>query len=154
VNDNVIKGPKSEGLRISDDIILRSSDKSCTNSKLLDEYTSRVLLPQIAKVQSDSRFTNKAAMRLIVNCSAHIHEHIVQTFAAHQVKMFSFQPHKANAFRCLNLRLFGVLKAKLHCELLVDSDGSVVVFIRRIFHNMKLILGPHNIDSTFIHIDI
>jgi hypothetical protein len=67
VNDRVISTLKSEWFRISGDMILRKQDKLYMHAALFAEYVPKVFLLHIAKIRSDSRFTDKEAVLLMDN---------------------------------------------------------------------------------------
>jgi hypothetical protein len=75
-----------------------------------------------------------------------------QTLAARLVQIFTFQAHTINTFQCLDRRLFALLKKKSDGELLLGSDDSAVVFIRRVFHSMKKTLMSENARSALVRI--
>jgi hypothetical protein len=75
-----------------------------------------------------------------------------QPLAAHLVQIFMFQAHTINTFQSLDRRLFGLLKKKSYGELLLDSDDSLAVFIRRVFHSMKKTLMSYNARSALARI--
>jgi hypothetical protein len=79
------------------------------NVELFAEYTSTVLLPHIARVRSDPKFTDGKAVLLLYHWSLHMREDILRTLAEHHVKGLTLPPHTINMFQCLDLNLFGVL---------------------------------------------
>jgi hypothetical protein len=72
VNDNVTRRLKSDEFRINSDVRLRKCDEPYMKATLFTEYRSTVLLPHIAKIQSDPGFTDKEAVLLMDNCSPHM----------------------------------------------------------------------------------
>jgi hypothetical protein len=80
--------------------------------------------------------------------SLHKGKETFQILAAHLVQIFTFQPHTRNTFQCLDRRLFGLPESKLLSELLLDSDDSAAVFIRRVFHSTKKTLMSYNTRSA------
>jgi hypothetical protein len=74
VTDTVVRKLETEGFRIGIDITLKKRAKPYMNATLFKELLSTVLLPYIARVQSNPGLKSEPAGLLTDNCSVRMHD--------------------------------------------------------------------------------
>jgi hypothetical protein len=101
VNPTVERQLKSEWLRLAVDLILEHRNKPDMSSQLFAVYISTVLLPYIDELQSNEEFADQEEVRLLDNCSIHVHGDTLQMLADHRVKVLTFPPTQLIFFKVL-----------------------------------------------------
>jgi hypothetical protein len=103
------------------------------------------LFPYADELRSIEEFANEEAVLLMDNCIVHVQGGTLQMLADHRVKVLTFPPHKTHIFQGLDRSFFGNFKKRMNYILPLETNETMLAFVKRIFHMMKQTLVEDNV---------
>jgi hypothetical protein len=108
--DRVRERPKSRGVRLGVDFVLRHRSKRYLNGKLFLESIAIIFIPSLNKLRDSEEFEEFEAVLLMDNCSPHMSQAVIALLTGGRVRVVTFSSHTAHIFQVLDVVLFGALK--------------------------------------------
>jgi hypothetical protein len=100
------------GLRLDEDVMIRTRNPPYINEQLFFEYLSTVLVPYIIDVREKIEKTEERAILLMDGMTAHTSERVLSYLGRNNVAAIIFPSHTTNLFQALDLSFFGALKRR------------------------------------------
>jgi hypothetical protein len=121
VSDNVAHGRIQKKFRFEADLILRLGPKCYVKTKLLKEYITIALIPDVNELREFEAFAEKEAVLSMDNHPSHRKDEILSILAKAQMKANSFAAHTTHIFQRLDLSSFENFKDEQQDILPMDS---------------------------------
>ncbi|OHS96286.1 hypothetical protein TRFO_37559 [Tritrichomonas foetus] len=119
----------SSGLRLDEDVMIRSSESGFVNEELIIEWLNKSAFKHINASRECLNDMDLPAIMFSDNCSAHTTERIKQIFAENLVKLITFPSNSTGLFQMLDLVTFGILKRRkkgIKTEFKQNSQADII----------------------------
>jgi hypothetical protein len=142
---------EADGMQIGRHLILKHRDKPHVNAEPFEDYLRSVFLPHLMITRIVKGLRDDDTVLLMDNCSPHITRAVIELLSTARVRvsLLTFAPHTTHIFQVLDLTLFGVLTRRGQYQLPLGNDAWRTRFIRKAYHDFRMIMVRLNIWGAF-----
>ena len=109
----VDKNLMNSGIRLGEDVIIQYQQSSFATKKIISDYINDVFLNYIENLRKNEIYSDKPAVLLCDNCSAHFDQEMINNLSSKNVRIITIPPHSSHLFQPLDLITFSVSKNEI-----------------------------------------